>query len=53
MFSGPHGEFELYLDITTATNRRNPGGHRYHLDERRETRYLLPVLPVLGLSWRW
>jgi outer membrane receptor protein involved in Fe transport len=49
----PRGRMEVYLDITNLTDRSNVGGYEYRLSDRRKPQAMLPMLPVLGLSWRW
>jgi outer membrane receptor protein involved in Fe transport len=47
---------EFYLDVTNATLRGNVGGHRYRLVDggyARDSRELLPAVPVLGVRWSW
>ncbi len=47
------GVFEVYLDITNLTNRNNVSGYLYGEDFTREGARSLPIIPSLGLTWRW
>ena len=47
------GIFEVYLDVTNLTNRNNVSGYLYRDDFAREGARSLPIVPSLGLTWRW
>ncbi len=53
MIAVPRGNLEVYLDVTNLTNRSNVGGYEYSSATQRDPQEMLPLLPVLGVSWRW
>ncbi|MFK7732554.1 MAG: TonB-dependent receptor plug domain-containing protein [Pseudomonadales bacterium] len=51
-----HGEILLYADILNSTNEKNTGGYRYRQNNggiAQTARHLFPVVPVIGVRWRW
>ncbi len=51
-----HGDVLLYADVLNSTNRKNNGGYRYREyngDVRKTARHLFPIVPVIGVRWRW
>ncbi|MFK7913223.1 MAG: TonB-dependent receptor plug domain-containing protein [Pseudomonadales bacterium] len=52
-FNVAPGELELYLDVSNLGNYRNAGGRIYSLTEPNRNDTLLPLVPVLGVSWHW
>lgn len=49
-------ELELYLQLSNMSNRTNIGGYDYSLEGdnwERESQQLLPLLPVIGVKYRW
>lgn len=53
MIAVPRGSLEVYLDVTNLTDRSNVGGYEYSSATERDPQEMLPLLPVLGVSWRW
>ena len=53
MIAVPRGSLEVYLDVTNLTDRSNVGGYEYSSATERDAQEMLPLLPVLGVSWRW
>ena len=51
-----HGELTFYADLLNSTNERNEGGHSYRAEDDeilRKPRRLFPIVPVIGIRWRW
>ncbi len=49
----PRGEFEVYLDVMNLSGRANVGGYEYDVAGTRKRKSLLPLMPILGVLWRW
>jgi hypothetical protein len=52
MVALPRGSLEFYLDVMNVTDRENIGGYDYYRSSPHEQK-LLPVVPTLGVMWRW
>lgn len=51
-----YGELLFYADILNSSNEKNTGGDRYREvngDIQQSARHLFPVVPIIGIRWRW
>ena len=53
IFATRRGVFVVYGDITNATNRRNVIGHLYDAELSRRDALSLPIVPSMGIRWKW
>ena len=53
VFSTRRGVFVVYGDITNATNRRNVIGRLYDSELSPRDALSLPIVPSMGIRWKW